>query len=260
MNNGAANEHLDVGAYALGVLDPQDAARFEAHLATCARCSYQLSELSPLPDLLSEIAPGPAGPRAPIGPPGGVAEPEVAAPPGLLNRLLSQTAAVRRRQRRIRWALAASVAVMLAGGPAVTMAVTGQQDQRQEQSQGPGQGQLPDDPSYGSAKALFEREAERVVAKDPRTGADAEVAMWDRAWGTEVALRLKGVSGPESCDLVAVSSDGRKQTVTTWSVPEEGYGDNPLYTVGGTGLDHSEIDRFEIRTLDGDHLVTLPAR
>ncbi|HZG04758.1 MAG TPA: zf-HC2 domain-containing protein [Streptomyces sp.] len=251
--NGAANgadEHLDVGAYALGVLDPRDAAHFEAHLATCARCAYRLAELSPLPDLLAEIAPGPAGPAGPLGPPGGPAPPAVEPPPALLDRLLERIAAVRRRQRRRRWALAAVVALLLAGGPAVTAALTAQEQQREQRPA----------PAYAaSAKALFDRGGERLAATDADTGADAAVALWERPWGTEVALRLSGVAGPQSCDLVAVSRDGGRQTVTTWSVPASGYGDTPLYTVGGTGIERSDIERFEIRTLDGRHLVTLPA-
>ncbi|WP_344328089.1 zf-HC2 domain-containing protein [Streptomyces macrosporus] len=247
--NGPANEHLDVGAYVLGALDPQDVPRFEAHLALCARCAHRLSELAPLPDLLAEIAPGPAGPGGAMGPPGGFAPPEPvppAPPPGLLDRLLAETAAVRRRRRRRRWALAAAVALMVAGGPAATMAVADREGPRPEVSYA------------ASAKAMFDREGERLIARDAETGADAEVALWERPWGTEVALRLSGVTGPQSCDLVAVSRDGARQTVTTWSVPAGGYGDTPLYTVGGTGIDRSDIERFEIRTLDGRHLVTLP--
>jgi anti-sigma factor RsiW len=37
--------HWDVAAYALGVLDHRDTARFEDHLADCASCAVELESL-----------------------------------------------------------------------------------------------------------------------------------------------------------------------------------------------------------------------
>src|SRR5215469_11924600 len=36
------DEHIDLGAYALGLLEDQDKAVFEANLATCDRCAAEL--------------------------------------------------------------------------------------------------------------------------------------------------------------------------------------------------------------------------
>ncbi|MFD0431412.1 zf-HC2 domain-containing protein [Streptomyces zhihengii] len=41
--------HRDVAAYALGVLEPGDALRFEEHLGGCGRCAVQLSDFSGRP-------------------------------------------------------------------------------------------------------------------------------------------------------------------------------------------------------------------
>ena len=38
------DQHIDVGAYALGLLEEQDSAAFEAHLANCPRCHAELAE------------------------------------------------------------------------------------------------------------------------------------------------------------------------------------------------------------------------
>jgi anti-sigma factor RsiW len=40
-----SSEHTDVGAYALGLLEPEDRRAFEEHLAGCPACAAELAEL-----------------------------------------------------------------------------------------------------------------------------------------------------------------------------------------------------------------------
>lgn len=47
-------DHLTVASYALGVLDPTDAALAESHLATCDRCARDYVEFSVVTELLSQ--------------------------------------------------------------------------------------------------------------------------------------------------------------------------------------------------------------
>lgn len=49
-------QHADVGAYALGLLDDADATRFETHLAGCELCMAELDSLAGLEPLLAEYA------------------------------------------------------------------------------------------------------------------------------------------------------------------------------------------------------------
>jgi anti-sigma-K factor RskA len=49
--------HPDLGGYVLGVLEPDEAEAFEAHLVTCAQCRTEVAELSALPGLLEQAAP-----------------------------------------------------------------------------------------------------------------------------------------------------------------------------------------------------------
>lgn len=103
--------------------------------------------------------------------------------------------------------------------------------------------------------------------------------MTPTAWGSAITLRLTGVGGPRSCDLVAVSAQGASQTVTSWTVPPADYGpDSPaqdqaqdraqgqsqsgpqLQTSGGTGFQPGQISHFEVRDLaSGQLLISVPA-
>ncbi|PYC69032.1 hypothetical protein C7C46_28670 [Streptomyces tateyamensis] len=93
-------------------------------------------------------------------------------------------------------------------------------------------------------------------------GAHAVVGMTAEAWGSAVTLTLDGVGGPRSCDLVAVGTDGSRQTVTSWTVPAGGYRTrtaSTLTTSGGAGLTPDRIAHFEVRDLDsGQLLVSVP--
>jgi hypothetical protein len=217
--------HLDLGAYVLGLLDASDRAAFEAHLADCPRCRAEAAELGGLEPLLAEYAATGAEPAQPSA--------------RLLDALLAEVAATRRRGRvRRRW-LVAVAAVLVLGGPAVTAAVL----------------------DTGTA-APVAAAAVSHSATGP-DGASATVGVTAKTWGSAITLTLDGVSGPRTCDLVAVASDGARQTVTTWTVPATGYtaqSSAQLHTAGGAGFQPDRIARFEVHDLgSGQLLVAVPA-
>ncbi|MBW1603213.1 zf-HC2 domain-containing protein [Streptomyces sp. JJ66] len=224
--------HTDVGAYAIGALDEADAARFEEHLAACDPCAHELQELLPLGPVLADFAQD--APHASAL----TARPD----PKLLDRLLDEAGTDRRRHRRRRLTLVAAAAALIIAAPLAGAAVLGGQDQA---------------PGGTLAQAVYE-DGQKVSASDPATDVAATVALVPRDWGTQVAVKLTGLSGPERCDLVAVGRDGTEQTVTTWAVSATGYGwQESDYFTGGAAYAPAEIARFEVRTLDGDHLVTV---
>ncbi|MCX4749892.1 zf-HC2 domain-containing protein [Kitasatospora sp. NBC_01287] len=247
--------HLDAGAYVLGLLDASDLARFEEHLAHCPRCAEEVASLGRLEPLLAEFKAdsaalvgagagagrGENAGRGDRGESGGLVGASLAGPgPRLLDGLLAEAAATRRRTRvRRRW-LVAVAAVLVVGGPAATAAVL----------DGGGTGGAP----------VAAAAAHSASAPD---GASASVAVTPTSWGSSVTLRLAGVAGPRSCDLVAVSTQGARQTVASWTVPAGGYGSAPaarLTTSGGTGFQPGEISHFEVRDLLSDQLLlSIPA-
>lgn len=109
---------------------------------------------------------------------------------------------------------------------------------------------------------------EKVRATDPRTRVSATVGMAERPWGTSTVLELRNLTGPQKCRLIAVSRTGEEEVVTSWSVPEWGYGiedspypgaEYPLYVSGGAAMGRGDIDHFEVRTFDGRRLVEVDA-
>ncbi|MEU0273915.1 zf-HC2 domain-containing protein [Streptomyces sp. NPDC006307] len=217
----------DVAAYALGVLEPADALRCEEHLAACVPCAMRLADLTGTVAALAQLAGRePLRPGRAAGPkPGPRSGPGRRRGPARRHR---RAAAPLPRVRRWRGRLVAAAAALAVGVPGA--ALLGADDE-------------PASPERGA-----------VAATDPATGVTAALALRDRAWGTEVAVRVAGVRGPHVCDLVAVGRDGREWPVMSWATPVGG--DDPVVE-GGTALRRDEIARLEVRDREGRRLVSV---
>ncbi|NEC88713.1 anti-sigma factor [Streptomyces sp. SID12501] len=212
--------HRDVGAYALGVLDEADAFRFEDHLMECPECTLHVTEFGPATRQL--LLYRRATPRSvhPMAQPG----------PSFLDRLLGEVAA-RQRVGRRRWlyAVAASVVFAVAGpGIAIMASGSGAADRTQQ-----------------------------VAATDERSGVWAQVTSENTVWGSQIELKVKDGAGPRACHLVAIADDGTEETLTNWKVPEHDARASTM--MGASTLHPNQIDRYELRTTNGLHLVTLDA-
>jgi len=220
------DEHIDLGAYALGLLEDQDKAVFEAHLATCDRCAAELRTLSPVADLLHGLEP--------------VEQPGDPGAGELPVDLLRKRAALSRR--RFRWQVAVGAAACVAalgGGVAVGVAAA-----QHGQPAGP---------------VLA---GQRHAATDPVTGVTGTVGLVAKAWGTQVTLDLAHVRGPVECQLIAISKTGERKVVTGWFVPEPGDGvpGHPAHLLvqGGTAIPLGSLERFEVTVVRGPTLLTIP--
>ncbi|MGW7093672.1 anti-sigma factor family protein [Streptomyces sp. NPDC054874] len=252
------SEHDAAAAYVLGVLDDAQASAFEAHLAGCARCAAHLDGFAGMEPMLAMLSESPAGA------PGARPVPHVPERPAprLLGGLMDEVAHKRhRRTRRSRYLVAAAAALII-GGPVAAFAVTAGDDR------GGGPVSADPHPTSPAEDAFFQHMTEKVSATDPTTRVDATVGMEEKTWGTHTVLELKNVKGPQKCRLIAVSRTGEEEVVTSWSVPQWGYGIEgatnptvkaPLYVHGGAAMDREDIDRFEVRTFDGERLVEIGA-
>ncbi len=131
----------------------------------------------------------------------------------------------RMRRRRLLFGLAASAAVALAS-PGVAMLTA------------------------DSASA-----ARKVDATDERSGVWAQVTAENEPWGTQVELKVKDGAGPRACRLIAIGTDGSEQMVTSWTTARHDARENTM--MGAAAFHPDEIARYELRTSDGEHLVTL---
>ncbi|EPD66858.1 zf-HC2 domain-containing protein [Streptomyces sp. HGB0020] len=211
--------HRDVAAYALGVLDEADAFRFEDHLMECARCAARVTEFGPITRQMMLYRR--ATPRfvSPMSRPG----------PQLLDRLMAAVAARHRAgRRRFIFGLAASAAIAVAG-PGITM----------------------------MANAGGGDTVDRITATDAKSGVWAQVTTQNAESGSQVQLEIKDGAGPRSCRLIAVGRDGSEQIVTSWTVPR--HDAHPITMQGSSAMHPTEIARYDVRTIDGEHLVTLRA-
>ncbi|MFE1315233.1 anti-sigma factor family protein [Streptomyces sp. NPDC058755] len=249
----APNEHETVGAYALGILDDAEATAFEAHLAGCEWCAQQLDELAGMEPMLAALADLPGSGSTPA-----IGESLSAKPsPRLVEKLVDEVSERRALKRRKGFYLVAAAAALIIAGPAAVMATSGGSESGQSAT-----------PLAATARTTFDQLPKKISGTDSTTGASATVAMGEKNWGTSTVLELKGVKGPLKCSLVAVTSNGERQTLGSWSVPKWGYGipdakteeaKNPLYIGGGTALKPNEIDHFEVVTFDGKKLVQVDA-
>ncbi|MBD0839789.1 MULTISPECIES: zf-HC2 domain-containing protein [unclassified Streptomyces] len=145
--------------------------------------------------------------------------------PRLLDRLLGEVANRHRlRRRRLLYAVAASAVVALAAPGIAAMAP-------------------------GDSGAV------RIAATDERSGVWAQVTAENEPWGAQVELKVKDGAGPRACRLAVIGHDGSEQTVTNWAVARHDARENTM--MGAAALHPDEIARYEVRTADGEHLVTL---
>ncbi|WP_405093060.1 zf-HC2 domain-containing protein [Micromonospora sp. NBC_01392] len=242
-------DHMDVAAYALGVLDPQDMERFEEHLATCWACAAELETMVPVVGLLSGID-GEAM----------AALEQTHTDPALLDRTL---VAVRRdrRRTRVRQLLATAAAVVVFGGlsgvaagflgddpPPVPQAEPTQSVPTAAPSGDPTD---PNRPGVGGEKDI---EGDEHNATDPGTGVTTTMWLAKKEYGTQIAVQLSRLPGPRTCRLVVVRRNATSEVVGTWSVPGGGYGTNQnplaLELSASTSAPLADIEKVQVQSVD----------
>ena len=252
--NECAEARMTLGVYVLGAIDPAERSQVEAHLDSCPSCRDELASLAGLPALLGRV--DEAQIRQVAGPPPELLETlltRAAERRGRLTRWFGRSGAPRRAPKgALRWApvaVAACLLLLVGGlfGGLVTNAA--------------GNGDRPVavrtvTPSIPPPSISASPAAERLSASDPSTGADAELVLYAKKWGTAAELYLAGAPYGEHCRWFAVARDGRRDQLGSWYVPyPRGYG---KYT-GSTMFQRDQLYSFEIVTVEGTPLLTIRA-
>ena len=241
-------DHFDVAAYALGVLEERDAARFEEHLAECPACALELESFLPVVDVLADID----------------AEAMAAVEQShrqdvVLRTMIGEVADERRRAGRRRlYALAAGVVLfailavgaLFAGGKWLGAGQDGTSAQRSSAQVDP----LPpaDD---GGGVGGSDLPGERYAGTDPRTGVGLAVGLENKDWGTQVSFAVSNLEGPLTCRLVAVRTDGSTAVLSTWTVAQgRGWGTGtspmPLLLQAVTAIPRDDIAHLQVQSVD----------
>lgn len=212
--------HYD-GAYALGTLDPDDRAAFEAHLPGCGACRSRVAEMRRTADLLRTVPPQDVSEIDTVAHQDGV-------PDELLPALLRRAGRERRRRRALVTTLAGVAAAALV---ALLVLVW---------------------PSADGDVRPAEQAFAPVRASTP---VHATAVLTSEQWGTRIDLRCRyelQPLRPITYRLVVVDKDKRNHDTGSWAVAP-----GTTTFVGGTEVSKDRIEQIQITLDDGRPIMIL---
>lgn len=235
----SAVEHDDaeLAAYVLGALEPAEAERFEAHLASCAECAREVREFSELRDQLDEVPP----------------EAFLDGPPEggdlLLQRTLRSIRAEdppQARPRLLKLTGAAAVLVVVALGAGVLVG----------RGTAPVTTALPAPPTATTEPTA--PGTRTLTNTDSRTGVSLVANITPLSGWVNLHVSLKGVKDGEKCQLVVVPKQGAPVIAGSWVVTAKGEASG-IGVYGAALVAPDDIASVDIVTLDGRKLVSASA-
>jgi hypothetical protein len=216
-----SDEHIDVGAYALGLLEDEDSTAFEAHLARCPSCHAELAEFAPMKALLTGLGP--------VEDLDGVAD------------LLSRRAAASRR--RVRWTVAVGAAACVAalgGGLAAGFAVA------------------PNNPPPGTAVLAGQLHSATNPQTGVTGTVGLVTKTWGTYVSLDLA-GVHGPLECELI-AVSKTGERRVVTGWVVGVPGDGVPGHPAHLLvqGGTAISAANLARFDVIVVNGKTLLSIP--
>jgi hypothetical protein len=233
--NSVDESHTQLGAYALGALDPGEAADFERrHLQTCAQCRFDLNELVALRESLDEVPP----------------EAFLDGPPEGGDLLLQKTlrrvrdeeehvAPARAPRRGLALVAAAVLVVAALGGGILVGRQTGS-------TEPPLAIPMPQQDVPGTKS---------VEGRDPTTGVQLAASVSPFQGWVRVNVAVKGVQAGEKCLLQVTTKGGQAVTAGSWQVSEKW--ESQGFSLDGSALvAPDDVKSVDIVTVDGRKLVS----
>jgi len=228
---GPVHDRAQLGAYALGALDPVEARQVHEHLSTCLDCQREVNELMIIRRALDQVPP----------------EAFIDGPPEdgdlLLRRTLRQvhTESPARRRFSAGMAVAAAVAVAIALGGGILL----------------GRETVSNTPVAQPPTSTLPSNARLAEATNPDTGTSMNVAMEPRKGWVWVNATVEGLAEGLRCEMYVVSKDGEDILAGGWLVSKDGSANGTLLE-GTALLPPDQVKAIEIRTQDGQTMVSVP--
>jgi hypothetical protein len=237
---GPVHDRAQLGAYAIGALDPVEARAVHEHIAGCPECQREVSELMMIRRALDQVPP----------------EAFLDGPPEggdlLLRRTLRRVtneapamAPPPRRKPGLVAVAAAVAAVALAGG-----VVLG----RQTAPEGTSQAAPPPTTTTDTSTPSNARIAQ---ATNDATGTAMEVAVEPKKGWVWLHGTVTGLKSGLACQMWAVNKKGERVLAGSWLVSEDG-AKNGTRLEGTAIISPDQLAAVEITTTDGDTMVAVP--
>lgn len=209
---------IDIAAYLLDALEPGEAQLLRDHVPDCAECRPEYEDLRGMPSLLARLDMSDVD--------------EIVAPAELPANLYEQllARAEGRRDHRTRRRVLGLATALAAAGVGVVAGIA-----------------LPGNEYPPPVTST-------VAATDPHTKVHATIVLTQRTWGTQIRLRLSGVTWALQCRLVVTSADGKRDIAASWVASYRGSFD----VTGTTAVPMTRIRHLDVVTTDGRRLVSVP--
>jgi len=227
------HDQSQLGAYVLGALGPDEAGGVEQHLAGCAECRQVVAELEGTKDVLGEVPP----------------EAFLDGPPDDGDLVLQRTLRAARSgdpmpaaeppPRRRRWVPAAAAAAVIAAVALGGGVLIGQRTSDSDVSQSPVAG------------------SKKVEATNSTTGATMATTLEPREGWSWVKVQVTGLKAGARCELIVTAKDGKTYVAGSWLVSAKAAREGSQFG-GGVLVPVGDIASVEVRTAEGEHVVTTP--
>jgi hypothetical protein len=229
---GPAHDRAQLGAYAIGALEPLEARTVHEHLTGCLDCQREVNELMMIRRALDQVPP----------------EAFLDGPPAdgdlLLRRTLRRVAtevpqaAPPRRRTGLVMVAAAAVAIALAGGIYLGRETAPK-------------GGVAAPPTTGTSTPS---NAHFIEGTDPDTGTTMKVALEPKKGWVWVHATVTGLKEGLHCQIYVVDKDGKETLAGSWLVSADG-ARNGTRLEGTALIPPDEVSEVLIRTMEGDTMV-----
>jgi Putative zinc-finger len=233
-----------LGGYSLGILDAEEKRAVDDHVAHCAECRVELTEVNEATELLALLPPDEAKSLfAEDSPP---IEMVPLSEDLVLRRTLRAVRAERNGARVRRLSLVAAGVAVLVGASVASGYVVGDRPS-----------EAPPVASTSSPAAI--PGARLVTATDPTTGVAASVNLVPAGNWMRFAVKVKGVDPGERCKIIAISKDGKEQVAGSWVIGQKPPPVNAPGVPGSAAIAPADLAAVAVETESGRRLVTVRA-